>query len=188
MNKLLIFLISILLAINTFAMPSSIVIIRHGEKPTEGPEGQELSKKGWTRAKKLPELFIKNSKLKKRRLPDFLIAVKPNSETGSVRSIQTLEPISNWLNKPIQADHTKDEIDELVEFIMQSSEMTNKVVLIAWQHDSIAELANKLGATDAPSDWPSKVYDRFWLLDFNNEQLVKFQNLPQHLLDKDSKK
>ena len=117
-----------------------------------------------------------------------MIAVKPDSKKGSIRSIQTLRPISIRLNQPIQADHTKDEIDELVEFIMQSSEMTNKVVLIAWQHDSIAELANKLGATDAPSEWPSKVYDRFWLLDYNNEQLVKFQNLPQQLLDNDSKK
>ena len=99
MNKLSIFFISFLLAINTFARPSSIVLIRHGEKPTAGPEGQELSKKGWKRAEKLPELFIKNSTLKQRGLPDFLIAVKPNSATGSIRSIQTLQPISKWLKK-----------------------------------------------------------------------------------------
>lgn len=188
MNKLSFFFVTFLLAANTFAMPSSIVLIRHGEKPTTGPEGQELSKKGWQRAKKLPELFLKNSDLKLRGVPDFLIAIKPNSGTGSIRSIQTLQPISLWLKKPIQADFNKDEINELVQFIMHSPEMNDQVILIAWQHDSIPELAKKLGATNAPSEWPSKVFDRFWLFDYKNDHLVNFQNLPQHLLDTDSSK
>ena len=188
MNKFLFFLISFHLTFNVFSMPSAIILIRHAEKPTNGPEGQNLSKKGWKRAYALPKLFIDNSKLKRRGLPAFLIAVKPHSKTGSVRSIQTLQPLSEWLSKPIQADLTKDEIKELVQVIKTSPEMNGQVVLIAWQHDSLTELANRLGALQAPSEWPSETFDRFWLLDYENSKLVNFQNLPQQLLEKDSKK
>ena len=169
-------------------MPSSVILIRHAEKPTKGDEGQDLSKRGWKRAYALPKLFTENSKLKLRGLPDFLIAVKPHSKNGSVRSIQTLQPLSQWLSVPIQADFTKDEINKLVQQLKTSPEMNGQTVMIAWQHDSLAELANRLGAWQAPSEWPSEAFDRFWLLDFEKNKLVNFQNLPQQLLDKDSKK
>lgn len=188
MNKFLFFLISFFLAFNAFSMPSAIILIRHAEKPTKGSEGQNLSKKGWKRAYALPKLFTDNLKLKRLGLPGILIAVKPHSKAGSVRSIQTLQPLSEWLLKPIHAEFTKDEINELVQVIKTSPEMNGQVVMIAWQHDSLSELANRLGAWQAPSEWPSETFDRFWLLDFENNKLVNFQNLPQQLLEKDSKK
>lgn len=169
-------------------MPSSIILIRHAEKPTDGPEGQNLSKKGWKRAYALPRLFAENLQLKTRGLPDFLIAAKPHTKTGSVRSIQTLQPLSEWLLKPILANFTKDDISKLAQLIKTSPEMNGKVVMIAWQHDSIPELAKRLGAWQAPSEWPSETFDRFWLLDFENNKLVNFQNLPQQLLEKDARK
>ncbi len=186
-KKLLMFTLGFIFALKVFALPSTVIIIRHGEKPTSGPEGRELSETGWKRAFALPQLFSKDTLLAQRGLPDFLIATKPSSSGGSIRSIQTLQPLSKDLAKPIQAEFTKDEIPQLIKTIMNSPEMNNKVVMIAWQHDSIPEIALGLGARMAPKTWPSEVFDRYWLLDFKNNKLFQFQNLPQRLLKKDSK-
>lgn len=163
------------------AMPAKIILIRHGEEP-KGDEGTELSDNGWSRAKLLPTLFTGALK------PDVLIALKKHKKNGSIRSNQTLQPISEVLKLEIHAKYNKEEIKELVQFLAHSPKLQDKTVLIAWQHETIAEIARELGARKVPDSWDHKAFDRYWVLTFKNGQNVTFQNLPQDLLEKDSEK
>jgi hypothetical protein len=161
------------------AMPSKVILVRHGEEPT-GDEGRELSERGWARAHGFPDLFS-NQKL------THLIALKPHKKNGSIRSIQTLQPISEISEAygiELQAPFERDEVPDLVE-ALSSASFDGKVVLIAWQHETLADIAHGLGATMAPQEW-GKPFDRFWILEFNNEKLDSFKDLPQRLLPGDS--
>ncbi len=179
--KTLILLTLLLFTAVGYAMPAKIILIRHGEEP-KGNEGSELSAKGWRRARALPTLFKGDLK------PDVLIALKKHAKNGSIRSMQTLEPIADVLKLKIKADYDRDEIKALVQHLAHSPKLQDKVVLIAWQHETLAELADLLGAQSAPDKWGGDTFDRYWTLTFKNGQNLTFQNLPQQLLEKDSKK
>lgn len=180
MKTLLLLTISLFCTIS-YAMPAKIILIRHGEEP-KGDEGTELSSKGWSRAKALPTLFTDALK------PDFLIALKKHKKNGSIRSNQTLEPIAKVLKLEIKASFDREEIKELVQHLAHSQKLQDKVVLIAWQHETLSDLARLLGARSAPEAWGHETFDRYWVLSFKNGQNLSFQNLPQRLLKSDSKK
>ena len=158
-------------------MPSKIILVRHGEEPLV-EEGRELSKRGWARANALPKLFAKQQIA-------HLIALKPHKKTGSIRSIQTLQPISAALKLEIQTPYDRDEVADLVELVSNHRAYDGKVVLIAWQHETLADIAREFGASKAPNKW-GKAFDRYWVLKFQNDNLVSFENLPQRLLPGDS--
>ena len=160
------------------AMPSKIILIRHGEEPLGKIEGTELSEIGWKRAHALPILFGKAN-------INELIALKPHKKKGSIRSIQTLQPLSSNLGLQIQTPYTRDQVPELVSMLAHDSKYEGKVVLIAWQHDTLADIAHQLGASQAPIEW-GKRFDRYWVLEFKNGTVKSFKNLPQRLLSGDS--
>lgn len=171
-------LLSLLLCVSAAqAMPSKIILIRHGEEPL-GDEGRELSEVGWARANGLPQLFANEGITR-------LIALKPHKKKGSIRSIQTLQPISQSLGLEVAQPYTRDEVPDLVQMLSDSSEYDGQIVLIAWQHDTLAEVAHQLGADEAPAKW-GKIFDRYWVLEFENGKVSSFQNLPQRLLSGDS--
>ncbi len=177
MKTLLLFTLLLFTAVG-HAMPAKIILIRHGEEP-KGGEGTELSSKGWKRARKLPSLFEKELK------PDFLISLKKHKENGSIRSNQTLQPISKVLKLEVKADFDREEIKALIQFLSHSSEVQDKTVLIAWQHETLPEIARLLGAKSAPNSWGGNTFDRYWVLTFNKFQVINFKNLPQRLLKDD---
>ncbi|MFS4457753.1 histidine phosphatase family protein [Bdellovibrio sp. HCB2-146] len=174
-------LILALLAVSTIthAMPSKIILVRHGEEPL-GDEGRELSQVGWQRAEGLPRLF-QNEGITR------LIALKPHKKKGSIRSIQTLQPISQALGLEVQTPYTRTEVSSLVELLATSGEYDNQVVLIAWQHETLADIAHELGARNAPEEW-GKAFDRYWVLEFKNGTVDSFKDLPQRILSGDSLK
>ncbi len=178
--KSLLLLTLLLFTAVAHTMPAKIILIRHGEEP-KGDEGAELSAKGWSRARLLPTLFTGSLK------PDFLIALKKHKKNGSIRSNQTLQPISEVLKLQINSKYDREEIKELIQFLAHSPILQNKTVLIAWQHETLSEIAKLLGASSAPASWDHDAFDRYWVLTFKNGQNVSFQNLPQRLLTKDSK-
>lgn len=161
------------------AMPSKIILIRHGEEPL-GDEGAELSEVGWARANGLPQLFS-NEHI------THLIALKPHKKKGSIRSIQTLQPISQTLGLTVETPYTRDQVSDLVQMLANGSDYDGQVVLIAWQHETLADIAHQLGADEAPDKW-GKVFDRYWVLESKNGRITSFQNLPQRLLPQDSAK
>lgn len=174
-------LILALLAVSTIthAMPSKIILIRHGEEPL-GDEGRELSQVGWERAEGLPRLF-QNAGITR------LIALKPHKKKGSIRSIQTLQPISQAMGLEVQTPFTRDEVSNLVELLANDGEYDDQIVLVAWQHETLADIAHELGASEAPQEW-GKAFDRYWVLEFKNGKVSSFKNLPQRILSGDSNK
>ena len=160
------------------AMPSKVILIRHGEEPLGKNEGTELSAIGWQRAEALPHLFG-NAQI------TDLIALKPHKKKGAIRSIQTLQPLSNALELEIQTPYDRDQVADLVYMLSHDPQYNGKVVLIAWQHDTLADIAHGLGASQAPYEWGKK-FDRYWILEFKNSKVKSFKNLPQRLLVNDS--
>lgn len=165
------------------ATPAQVVIIRHGEKIDD--IDPNLSEKGQKRAKALVDLFLKNPELSKYGSPVAIFATNPKAN-GSLRSIQTVTPLSERIGQPINRDFSKKKIPALVDFIMQNPSYKGRTVVISWVHESIPELAKKFGSALAPIKWKSRSFDRVWILNFDPKAVFSFKDIPQKLLPGDS--
>jgi len=159
------------------------MIIRHAEKPEESTGGEKdpnLSKRGFERAdalaKVIPDHFPK---------PDFLIATKKSK--GSDRPAETITPLSKALNETIEATEKDDDFAKVAQEVLTDPKYDGKVVLIAWHHGKIPELAKALGVTDAPEKWNASVFDRVWQITYENGK-ANWKDLPQKALPGDSEK
>jgi phosphohistidine phosphatase SixA len=162
--------------------PHIVMIIRHAEKPdqTDGDKDPNLSKQGYERAdalaKVIPEHFPK---------PDFLIATKKSK--SSARPIETITPLSKAIHENIESDYKDDDFAQEAHEVLTDPKYAGKVVLIAWHHGKIPELAKALGVKDCPDKWNSKVFDRVWEITYDNG-VATWQDLPQKALPGDSDK
>ena len=144
------------------AVPKIILIIRHGEKVTT-PDGDEnsgdLTPKGQARAAALATAIPKNFPH-----PDFIFAAANSKK--SHRVVDTVTPLSNALGEPLDASFKNKEFADLARELLTDPKYDGKVVLIAWHHGHIPELAHALGATQAPDKWDPTVFDRVWVLTY----------------------
>ncbi len=69
--------------------------------------------------------------------------------------------------------------------MLNDPKYAGKVVLIAWHHGKIPQLARALGARDVPEKWNPNVFDRVWELTFQ-DGTVTWKSLPQRALPGDS--
>jgi hypothetical protein len=163
------------------ATPAQIIFLRHAEKPAEGPE---LTARGWERAKALAPLFTSDPRALEHGPAVAIFAMKP----GSARAVQTMEATARALK--IRTDHHyfRDEIDGLVNAIRKSKAGEGKTIIVCWEHKVIPEMLKAFGWKEGPKKWPDDVYDRLWILDFENGKPVRFRDLPQKLLPGDSAK
>ena len=164
---------------------SKIFLIRHSEKPTQGitgvlASGQEnkksLSVKGWQRAGALVGHFARLAQAGK-ATPQFLFA----SHSSSLRPQFTLAPLAEKLGLTINLDFGKGHEDKLADAVKASS----GIVLIAWQHDFMAAVANAIlgNSQTAPQNWPAERFDVTWVFDLDESTgLYRFSQIPQLLL------
>lgn len=157
--------------------PSMVLIIRHAEKPDDATD-QNLSKRGFERADALatviPNGFVH---------PDFLFATRKSAHSN--RPVETIEPLSKAMHLTIEASFKDDEFAGLAHELLTNPKYSGKIVLIAWHHGKIPELAHALGATAAPDKWNSKEFDRVWEISYSNG-VATWKNLPQKALPGDS--
>ena len=158
--------------------PAIVLIIRHGEKP-DGSGDPNLSPRGFERAKALARVIPAHFPR-----PDFLFATKKSK--GSVRPIETITPLSHVLGETINEDYADDEVAALAKEVLSNPKYNGKIVMIAWHHGKIPDLAKDLGASNAPEEWSGKTFDRVWQLTFRDGS-VQFANLPENALPGDSK-
>jgi broad specificity phosphatase PhoE len=157
-----------------------VLIIRHAEKPDETTDAKDpnLAKKGFERAdalaKALPERFGR---------PDFLIAT--HRSKGSNRPVETITPLARALHEEIDASLADDQFAEVAKELLNEPKYAGKVVLIAWHHGKIPQLARALGVVNAPGQWDSRVFDRVWKITFEAGK-AKLTDLPQKALPGDS--
>jgi hypothetical protein len=177
-------------------MSKKIMIIRHGEKPdkdesirgvsVEGKhEKDELSTRGWQRAGALVRFFnplngsFSHSGLAR---PDVIFAAAPSGHVTSLRSEHTVLAVAQSLGKQINTRHSKGDEKELLKDVFAA----DGVVLIAWEHNAIVDLATMVLGKKAPK-WPDSRFDLVWIFDQKpHETGWTFTQIPQMVLPGDS--
>jgi hypothetical protein len=183
-------------------MPDKIMLIRHGEKPTDEnvePYGvkadgeqdfESLLPRGWQRAGALAVLFdpargaLQAGGL---AVPNKIYASHDKKkDKGSKRPKQTVEPLANRLKLDIDLSFEKKETAKLAEDILKQK----GVVLISWQHELIIEIVTALTAGrkvdgTIPPCWPDDRFDLVWVLSSQGDGWL-FTQIPQRLLAGDA--
>jgi hypothetical protein len=146
----------------------TIVMVRHGEKPVDGL-GQ-LNCQGLNRALALPRVI--RSMFGK---PAAIFAPNPAEQKEDeginydyVRPLATIEPTAIALGMSVNAEIGQSKIDELQRGL-EKPEFTNAVVLVAWEHKEIEDLAKALlkahgGNSDSVPRWQGKDFDSIYIV------------------------
>jgi hypothetical protein len=170
--------------------PTTIMIIRHGEKPdgsgkpygvTVDGEADEhaLSIAGWARAGALVELFgsVRNAPPAGLLRPDAVYAAFGGDSDG-LRPLQTVVPLAAQLRQNVVTRYGKGDEQAL------ATELAGRpgVALVSWQHESIPDIVAYLGQVDpAPAKWSGDRFDLVWVFTRNGAGW-QFQQIPQLLL------
>jgi len=158
--------------------PATILIIRHAEKLDNGES--DLSPAGFDRAGLLPKAFYPGGSLP---TPQVIFAAAQSAHSN--RSVQTITPLAQALHLSIDDRFSDNDYKALAAELL-SGKYAGKVVLIAWHHGNIPQLAAALGATPPYNPWPAEQYDRIWRIDYANGK-VTLQDLPYPIPSGDSR-
>ncbi|WP_405122678.1 flagellar basal body-associated protein FliL [Pseudomonas sp. M20] len=144
----------------------TVLIIRHAEKPEVG---RELNARGEQRAAAYADYFTSLQLDDQILTPHRLIATADSAQ--SIRPRQTLIPLSQRLQLPIEQPFANNDVDKLVSSLRKSNQA--KTVLIAWHHSHINKLIAAFGG-DGPMligqpKWPVDVYDWLVVLRFDDK-------------------
>lgn len=175
----------LLFPIFLFSAPAQVILIRHAEKPATG---NGLSLKGRERAHAFVPFFQGAPSVLSYGLPEAIFAAAPSTNDPSVRSLQTILPLCNEMNLTVKDQFTIHQTQEITNELLNNPDYEGKMVLVCWPHAELPAIAKLLGAKKTPEKWSDDVYDRLWILTFNEKGEVSFQNLPQKLLYGDSSK
>ena len=146
----------------------TIVLVRHGEKPAEGL-GQ-LNCQGLNRAVALPVVI---GKLFGR--PDAIFAPDPaqsKADYGHLynygRPLATIEPTAIAFSLPIDASIGVSDLDALQQKL-ESPVHRSALVVVAWEHAAIAQLARRLVADHGSDptivpDWNGDDFDSIYVV------------------------
>jgi broad specificity phosphatase PhoE len=180
-------------------MPTTkIMVIRHAEKPNgepglmpDGGENAEaLTATGWRRAEALVGLFDPpGGEFADARLatPATIFASGVGHHRDSLRPQQTVTPLAAKLKYHIDTKYAKGDEARLV----NEATRAGGVVLIAWQHEAIPEIAELIRGSDEdiPQHWPANRFDLVWVFDRpGGSGSWSFDQVPQNLLPGDSPK
>jgi hypothetical protein len=158
--------------------PAVIFLMRHAEKPLSDSKDPNLSPEGFKRAQALPKLFLDGTLPR----PDFLFASAPSKHSN--RPAETIAPLAQALNLKINVDYEDIESGPLAKKIL-GGKYAGKVVVIAWHHGEIPNVAHDLGVTDAPRKWEPDVFDLIWKIQYVDGK-AEMTVLHEHLMPGDS--
>lgn len=154
--------------------PTSITIIRHGEKPegagevgvdavgVQTPDG--LTAQGWERARRLADLFSASEPRAPFVRPTRIIAPDYSGHEMGHRPFLTAMPTAQAVGTPIDVPYAEGEEDKLAKHL---AEEMDGDILVCWEHNHIPAMAqavaSRLGvAPPLPPNataWPA---DDFW--------------------------
>jgi hypothetical protein len=161
--------------------PSRIIIIRHGEKSQNKNDTNLHMPKGYERAAALATFLpFKFKEI------DVLYAPRIGPNRQSIRVIETITPLSKFLNLPILTTYfnSKDEIKKMVKFIRTNPNYRRKTVLICWHHHKIPFLTKEfkpININQVPNHWPNDRFDVIWILKKTPNGII-FSQEPEKLL------
>lgn len=177
------------------AGPKKIMLIRHAEKPDEGPpfgvkeDGSKNKRsilvRGWQRAGALVSFFA-NPRHPKIAQPDAIFAANTTddptvnkADAKSLRPQQTVSPLGEKLGIAVNAKISVGDEPALIEALRKA----RGVVLVAWEHKRIPMIANAFA--NAPELW-GDVFDVVWVLDRRLDGSYDFSIVHQNLLAGDT--
>jgi len=175
--------------------PSTIMFIRHAEKPSESgapfgvdQHGKEdshaLSVRGWQRAGALAGLFQLAQQAQYPGLvtPEAIYATAPNSDSRSTREYNTAQPLAEALDVDINADFSHGHEHHLATHISGHDGDS----LVVWHHGELPAAINEFAIAnrdDVPSEWPPARFDLVWVLTkVAGSPTYEFSSLDQQLL------
>ena len=154
-------------------LPTTILIIRHGEKPDDHGD-LHLSDAGRVRAamlaKILPSFY-----------PKLSVLFSSAASTNSNRPYETIEPLAKAMRVVVNNAFANSQHSDLAECILRDSEhYGDKTILICWHHEKIPELArDDFGQQGAPTFWPDSVFDQIWQIDYSSDGQSTFTIKPE---------
>lgn len=166
------------------AAPAQVILLRHAEKPRNEAD-RHLSPIGEMRAKALVDLFSTNAPWSSNCAPVALFAPKAGRDGSGVRPRETLEPLAKRLGLPIRTPYSRKDHAELIQHLLSDPEFDGKTVVVCWVHEYLGLMAKELGVARKVGAWPSKVYDRLWVVSWAGARGI-LTSVPQRLLPGDS--
>lgn len=177
--------------------PRTLLLIRHGEKPSKGNVGVDeqgkanpdgLIPRGWERAGALVTLFAPNGTTLNSALPSPGALVTPKYSGLVHRPYLTLLPLSQRLDATIASEHAVDANPGKVASSLLAMEAA--VVLVCWEHDHLVSIVGALAAAvpmanagEVPASWPDDRFDVIWRFDLDGQTGTwTFGSLDQQLL------
>ncbi len=136
----------------------TIYFIRHGEKPAKG---DNLDCQGENRALQLPGVIKK-----KIGIPNytFIPTVGSGTSTTQSRMFQTITPTAVKYGLKLNSSHPeKDSIQ-----IAADLKTRQGVVLVVWDHQSIASIVRALGVSNFDKKWHGDDFDSIWIVTITN--------------------
>lgn len=177
--SLMVLFSSVFLSHYANAFPSRVIIIRHAEKPPNGPEVSAL---GCERAYQLPNFFKQYSDIA------AIYAQQPKGTNSSIRALETITPTAIVNNLKINNTYQRDSYTDLVHEILADSNLDQKTVVISWEHSVIPSIAAALGVRLSTKllQWPSSVFDQAWVISFeSSSRSAHLDIVAEHVLPND---
>ena len=171
-----------LIALTLGAVPAQIILIRHGEKPSD-PLLPNLSQGGYERSGALSYFFSLDPLVLDFGFPAAMFATKPFSLTH--REIETLAPTAQKFGLPIHAPFFFSETDQISELILNDQKLEGRSVLICWEHHVIPDLVLALRGPATP-DYPDNRFDLVYKLTYTNPAAPTLCVGLQNLMEDDS--
>lgn len=149
----------------------TIVLMRHGEKPSPGL-GQ-LNCQGLNRALALPKLL--SAKFGK---PDFIFAPNPYAKMQEhdgiyyyVRALATIEPAAIQFAMPVNTQYAYFEFNTVAKELL-APQYHNSLLFVAWEHVNIVMIADWImdtlgGDSGIIPMWPGDDFDSLYVITIN---------------------
>ena len=154
---------------------STIILIRHAEKPVSGVR---LSQEGKQRAAAYIAYF-QHYVLDHRPIEwDYLIATADSAHSSRPRL--TITPLAQALNIPLNTPYSDADYNLMADDLLTQPHYANRNILIAWHHSTLLDLAEALGvkankladAAKWPTVWPPDVFGWVLQIRFDEEGKV----------------
>lgn len=166
--------------------PARVVLLRHAEKPANDEE-IHLSELGQKRAHALASWATNCPAWQTNERPVAVFACKPTPKAPSLRSIETITPLAEQLQLPVQTPFPAKNPAGLAKQILSDPNLKGKTVIVCWGRDELPELAGCLGVRSGADKWGKNVFNRIWLVTYSGAG-AELRDLPQQLLPEDAKK
>ena len=149
--------------------PAQIILFRHAEKPADKND-PHLSAVGVRRARLLVRFLTSNPVVNKFGKPVAIFATRTTQDGDGRRTQETVAPAAAALKLKVQTPVIARDFKELPQHVLDNPAFAGKTVVIAWNHDELADLAAALGVSPKPPAWKAGEYDQVYVITYRGKK------------------